>query len=298
MLSIAIPVYNYSISDLLDVLEEQICKESVAIEIIIIDDCSTDETTRKSNEIRAKHYQYLENDTNLGRVATRLALSRKASYPWILFMDADVIPLKTDFLSSFLKELNFNYDLIFGGITYTEKLDDLQYSLRWSYGKRSEAKSLVKRKSLPYASIISQHFCIRKSLAVSVFSDMDIKAYGLDILFTYLLEKNKTNVLHIYNPTVHLGLEKNEEYLKKTINGLQTTYRLECQGLIPKSYRPVQQKSRLLSKLFITSIFEPLFSLFLNNIERNLTSIKPNLTLFGLYKLYHYQRIKRKTSIT
>ena len=208
-------------------------------------------------------------------------------------MDADVIPLKSDFISSFLKEIRPNYDLIFGGITYMEKLDHPEHSLRWSYGKKSEAKSYIKRKNLPYSSIVSQHFCIQKSLAVSIFSEMEIKAYGMDILFTYLLEKHKVNVLHIDNPTVHLGLEKNEEYLEKTIKGLETTYQLERLGLIPINYRPVQQKSVTLSKLYVTSLFLAVFSVFHKSIESNLKSAKPNLILFGLYKLYHFIKIKR-----
>ena len=293
MISIAIPVYNYNISDLLDVLEQQIRKEKVPVEIIVLDDCSTDETLKTTNKTRAKPYTYIENTINQGRVATRLALAKKAHYDWILFMDADVIPLKSDFISSFLKEIRPNYDLIFGGITYMEKLDHPEHSLRWSYGKKSEAKSYINRKNLPYASIVSQHFCIRKSVAVSIFSEMEIKAYGMDILFTYLLEKHRVTVLHIDNPTVHLGLEKNEEYLEKTIKGLETTYQLERLGLIPINYRPVQQKSVTLSKLYVTSLFLAVFSVFHKSIESNLKSAKPNLILFRLYKLYHFIKIKR-----
>ena len=293
MISIAIPVYNYDISHLLDVLEKQISKENFSVEIIIIDDCSTNEIIKASNKIRAKQHLYAENDINYGRVATRLALATKAHYDWILFMDADVIPLKSDFISSFSKEIRLNYDLIFGGIMYTEKLDHPEHSLRWSYGKKSEAKSYIERKNLPYSSIISQHFCIRKSIAVSIFSEMDINAYGMDILFTYLFEKHKVNVLHMDNPTIHLGLEKNEEYLEKTIKGLETTYQLERQGLIPINYRPVQQKSLLLNKLYLSRLFLSAFSVFIKSIEDNLKTVKPNLTLFGLYKLYHYIKIKR-----
>ena len=293
MLSIAIPVYNHDISQLLEHLERELSEGDIISEIIIMDDSSTDISLKSNNKNRAKQYLYLENTTNLGRVATRLALAKEAHYDWILFMDADVIPLKSDFISSILKEIDQEQDLIFGGITYTEELNHPEHSLRWLYGKKSESKSCIERKNLPYASVVSQHFCIRKSVAVSIFSEMKIKAYGMDILFTYLLEKHQVNVVHINNPTVHLGLEKNEEYIEKTMKGLETTYHLERQGLIPINYRPVQQKSVTLSKLYVTSLFLAVFSVFIKSIESNLKSAKPNLILFRLYKLYHFIKIKR-----
>mgnify|MGYP000232582310 CR=1 FL=1 len=66
-------------------------------EILVLDDASTDKQCSSENKkINAlDHCSYLENEKNIGRTATRNILAKKAKYDWLLFLDADVIPLNT-----------------------------------------------------------------------------------------------------------------------------------------------------------------------------------------------------------
>ncbi|RZS91887.1 glycosyltransferase family 2 protein [Aquimarina brevivitae] len=292
MVSILIPVYNYDISQLLEKLEQELVGLDVTTEIIILDDCSTDERLKAQNKSRAKHHIYLENNSNLGRVATRLKLAKQAQFECLLFLDADVLPVYPNFISKFLSVNSHKYDLIFGGIVYAKDPPESEYSLRWNYGKRREAKSLVERIKQPYASIISQHFFIHKETAITIFTIMDLDRYGMDILFTYLLKEHKVAILHIENPTEHLGLEKNRDYLVKTKRGLRTTYELETKGFIPKNYRPIQQKSNLISTLFLAKPLLYFISKYNTVMADRLCSKNPNLLIFDLYKLYHYLQLK------
>ena len=49
------------------------------------------------------HCSFLENEKNIGRTATRNILAKKAKYDWLLFLDADVIPLNENYIASIYK---------------------------------------------------------------------------------------------------------------------------------------------------------------------------------------------------
>lgn len=91
-LSIIIPCYNVQeyINKCLDSLKEQL--NNIKYEIILIDDCSKDNTksiikTRMKN--KDLNIVFLENETNIGAGASRNKAVKKAKYNYISFIDAD-----------------------------------------------------------------------------------------------------------------------------------------------------------------------------------------------------------------
>ena len=88
-----------------------------------------------------------------------------------------------------MESISTDVDVIFGGISYHESLDDMDHSLRWRYGHKRETKSVEQRKKDIYRSIILGCFAIRKSLFIKISESINYNRYGLDILFTFLLKK-------------------------------------------------------------------------------------------------------------
>ncbi|RXG13346.1 glycosyl transferase family 2 [Leeuwenhoekiella aestuarii] len=293
MLSILIPVYNTSVIELVSRILEMIKRLDIDYEIRIADDASTDKNLKAENQKLTKHKNcfYHTFTKNKGRTATRQFLAEQAHYKHLLFFDADVMPLRENFLQIILEYLG-KASVVFGGVTYPEKPSDNTKLLRYYYGKSRESKPATKRNKKPYLSLISQHLLIEKSVFLAC-NPAEEKAYGLDIYFSYLLQKQKVSVLHIDNPTLHLGLETNAQYLVKTHEGLQTMVNLEKAKKLPEDYRPLQRVGSALKKTGIHKQLLKLIKKRESQLIKNLCGTKPNLRLFDLYRLDYYLKLKQ-----
>lgn len=292
MLSVLIPVYNYNVTQLVECIHKEAIALGIEFEIRILEDGSTLYT--ESNEVlkRLEYVCYFQNVTNLGRTATRQSLAEHSTYKRLLFLDADVLPVKTNFLSTFLKQ-DLAYPLIIGGTKYVDECLDSSYSLRWKFGVERETKTAEERRKAPYLSIISSCLFINKELFLQV-NDNYKDAYGMDIYFSYKLKKIQLPVLHIDNPIYHLGLETNSSFLPKSLRAIDTLLSLEEEEKIPKDYSKLQRTYlKLKGKGLVTPI-----SLFLQKVtpvlEKNLNSENPKLLYFDLYRLSYYLQLKNE----
>lgn len=296
MLSILIPVYNYSVYQLVIQLSEQAERTDVPYEILIADDASTSQKQTIENQKCSSlpHCRLHRFDHNKGRTYTRNFLAQQAQYEWVLFLDADVLPKSDTFLEKYIQQFN-QADLIFGGTSYTVQKPNKKEILRWKYGKVREAKSLKERQENPYYSIISQAFLVRKTLFLQANQDLK-NVYGMDSLFTENLKSLHADIKHIENPVIHLGLEDNRKFLEKTKKGLKSLIQFEQEGKVSLEYRPVQQAFLKLEKAKLTKVYLHFFRVFKTSIEKNLLSSHPSLFLFDLYKLYFYAQLKNEES--
>ncbi len=65
------------------------------------------------DELKNTTYKVL--GSNIGRSAIRNLLAKDANYDLLLFLDADVIPVKDDFISKYITAFTESTQLIFGG---------------------------------------------------------------------------------------------------------------------------------------------------------------------------------------
>jgi glycosyltransferase involved in cell wall biosynthesis len=293
MLSILIPTYNYNITGLAESLSKQLKNIHFPFEILVLDDCSSNSeiiAANKSIENFANCF-YFQKTQNKGRTATRQALAERAQFDYLLFMDADVLPKNDDFIKKFEVE-NQTADVVFGGITYENSKPENDKLLRWKYGKAREGKPVSEREKMPYLSIISQCFLIKKSVFLKA-NDFHDNVYGVDVLFAQNLEKMQVNVLHIGNPIIHLGLESSESFIEKTKKGLESLYHFEKEKKIPVDYRPIQKAYQNLKKNGALNLFMRIIKNFEKAILKNLKSRSPSLLLFDLYRLYYFSKLKK-----
>ena len=293
MLSILIPTYNYSVVNLVSMIEKQAIPAGFPFEIIVLDDASNQKNILLENESISQiaHCTYLKNTNNLGRTASRNLLANKARYNWLLFLDADILPKYDDFISRFQLEKQKDTSVIFGGVVYVEKRPNTSEMLRWKYGNLREAKSVENRKKQPYF-IISQNLLIKKPLFLKL-NTSTTNCYGLDILFSANLKKNNISVTHIDNPVYHLGLESSAAFIKKSVEAVKTTFKLEEDGLIEEDLRPLQKSYLHLKNWKLSGLFTKLFKVFKPTIEKNLHSKNPSIFLFDLFRLYHFTKLKK-----
>ena len=133
-------------------------------------------------------------EDNIGRSAVRNLLSEKAKYKWLLFLDSDVYPKKSNFINEYLDIIKRSeYAIISGGISY--KIDNSKKLLRWKLGKNNEEKSVFIRSRNSYKYFFTANFLIKKSIMELINFNEDLIKYGYeDLLFSKSI-KNKSIIL-------------------------------------------------------------------------------------------------------
>ncbi|HSD09006.1 glycosyltransferase family 2 protein, partial [Flavobacterium sp.] len=285
MLSILIPTYNYNILPLVNEIQKQCLEGGIEFEILCIDDAS-DYFSNENQEINnLKNCYYFVNDKNSGRTYTRNKLAEKASFDWLLFLDADVIPTHSNFIKNYVSAINKKHQVIVGGYCYQETKPKSENIFRYQYGKEREEKSALKRNSAPYQYIFSGNFLIQKKIFIDVNFTGEGNYYGMDVFFSCQLFVKKIEVLHIENPIYHLGLETNQIFFEKSLKAVESRKRFlaNCPGIekispLIKKYKTIKQYRLLPIAILFFKISEPF-------LKKLILNKNPNLFCFDIYRL-------------
>lgn len=287
MLSILIPSYNYNIVELVKTLHQQATDSFVDFEIRVIEDGST-KFLEENNSIASLsncYYEVLKH--NIGRSAIRNLLADKAKYDYLLFLDCDAAITNDYFIN---KYLSFCHEtaVVLGGRIYEEKILP-EYSLTSFYGREREEnnKTNISRREKRKV-FTSPNFLIPKSVFNQVRFDENIKGYGHeDTIFGLMLKQKNIKFNYIDNPVVHVGLDTNEVFIKKTEHALKNLYNLYKNNNFPQ----LKEESKILSfyltlnKYKLDKTVLIMFNLLKSKIYKQIISPKPSLFLFDLYKL-------------
>lgn len=281
LLSVLIPTYNYVCTDLVKDLSKQLPQDS---EIIVADDGSFDSKCLQKNEEinQIMSCTYWKAEHNLGRAIIRNRLAEMAQGEWLIFMDCDARIINPLYLYEYLK--NTDVDVVCGGTATPPQCPSSDVSLRYLYERNYwEHNNADKRNKSPYSSFTTFNFMIRKEVFSQIKFDENIHSYGHeDTLFGKALMDKKCSIRHIQNPLMHIGLENNHLYLKKTEEAMDSLIKLK---------ESLSDTSRLLiayhklKKLHLITLIK-VWHRYTNRLEKNnLCSSKPNLLYFKLYKL-------------
>lgn len=284
--SICIPIFKQKAMNLANELNSQAKKNPGVIEILIVDDGSGKQWENENQEIKklAKvRFEVLEK--NIGRSAIRNLMAEKAKGDYLIFLDGDSKIENPKFLENYCE--NPKSLVMVGGRSYSEK-SIKNCELHWNYGRLKESKSAAIRNVNPHSNFHSNNFLIEKKLFQSIGFEEKISQYGHeDTLFGFRLEENKIQIDHIDNPVLHETLETNVEFIHKTELGLQNL--LLINNLVPK----FKEKSSILklylkmNRLAMKGLLKKLYKSQRSSLLRNLTSSKPSLKKFNLYKLLY-----------
>ncbi|WNH13019.1 glycosyltransferase family 2 protein [Thalassobellus suaedae] len=299
MLSILIPTYNYNVYPLAFQLEQQALDANIVFEIICFDDGSTNAKTIKENEKinTLENSSFIALDVNIGRSKIRNSLASKANFEWLLFLDADTMPVSNLFISNYLSALHKQSKIIYGGILYKQKTPPNNQVLRWIYGKNREALSKTLRNKNPYLRFLTLSFLIHKNVFKKVAFNEDIpNLRHEDTLFALDLKREMINIAHIDNPVYHLGLETNKQFLQKSLQSVKAISIFVNQGLMPYNATLITKIHHYTNKIHLNHVLK---HLYLNKkireyFESQLLSREPSLFLFDLYRLSYFCSLKKQ----
>lgn len=292
MVSVLIPVYNYNIQNLVENLLNQFESLNCKWELFLSDDMS--ETDCKKDNVKfisgldKSNVILYQQEKNIGNAANRNYLIEKANYEWLLFLDADVLPVKGDFLSLFISAFKItNRDLISGNIVYDSE-NPKPHLLRWKYGKLKEEILIEERKRKPILNLRGANFAIRKSVALKFKMPILKEKYGF-VDTRFFLQFSDDQVEVIENSVYHLGIEENKVYVAKIKQAISNAYylmnnniELSNQLTLISSYKKVRLFKRFLAFFFGISK---------SSIERNLLSENPSIFVFQLFKILYLSHL-------
>ena len=114
LVSIIMPSYNTG-RFIKDTIESVLAQSYTNWELIIVDDCSTDDTDQIIERyLTDNRIIYIKNKTNSGAALSRNRALREAKGKWIAFLDSDDLwePLKLEKQIAFMQENGyaFSYD--------------------------------------------------------------------------------------------------------------------------------------------------------------------------------------------
>jgi glycosyltransferase involved in cell wall biosynthesis len=290
MISILIPVYNCNIVSLVYELHNQASVASVPVEIIVLDDCSSELLRDQNKDVnKLEGVKFKELEKNVGRASIRNKLAGMAAYPTLLFMDCDSEVPDPDYIKNYLpycgKEI-----VVCGGRSYRPvPPEEPEMMLRWLYGTKREQLQANVRSKDPYHSFMTNNFLISRSILSRIQFDESLVQYGHeDTLFGFELKKRGIPVIHIQNPLIHTGLEITREFLRKTTEGIENLVILVVQGKLDKEgfedIRILRAYNKI-NRLGLVNLYLKIYCQFERTIMKNLMSINPNLFDFDLYKL-------------
>lgn len=282
--SIIIPVFNFNVVELIKTIFNQATQLNIKFEIRCYDDCSDIKFKNKNRSIsHLNNVVYTELENNLGRSKIRNLLAKDALYENLIFIDGDSKVNSPTYLSDYLARA-ITHDLIVGGTSYSSKLNDPSFSLRWKYGKNREEMTASERNSQPYLNFTINNAFITKEIYSRFPLDETITTYGHeDTKLGFLLKENNIPVFHINNTVEHIGLEANETFIQKTEDSVRNLYNLSLThiGLDSK----LCTYSKFLTKYSLQRTFKWMYKKMNNKIHKNLHSTNPTLFYFDLYKL-------------
>lgn len=296
MISVCIPVYNHYVVPLAETLLAQARECGVEMEMVCIDDCSTDEW-RERNRRLGELGKYVLLDENVGRARIRNMFTDHAKGDYLLFLDNDSV-VGNGFVVRYAKVLEQRPQVVVGGRVYDPASDTPGQHLRYLYGTRVESLAAAQRAAHPYRSFMTNNFIVARGVMSQVRFDERLCLYGHeDTLFGYRLQQQGIPILHIDNPVVNGEVEDNALFLEKTREAVRNLVLLD--GLLAGD-EGFADAVRLLGTVHklrrwglcgaVRAAYHPLRSL----LERQLTDGK-NITIsaFNFYKLGYYLEVEK-----
>lgn len=230
VLSILIPVYNYNAAPLLHRLHEQCLHiaENPEIEIIVVDDGSTEKFANLSEAEKLTLVSYRELDENRGRSFVRNYLLNLSRGRYVLFLDADMMPDHDNFVQIYFDLALSGVDIICGGISYQQyEHPDPAASFYLYKSHKTEALPAVSRNKSPWRYFFTSNLLVRRDIIENIKFDERFQGYGYEDIDWGIRIAKLYGIQHIDNTCTHFGVMHKDQVFRKMRESIEN-YALLC----------------------------------------------------------------------
>lgn len=291
MISVLIPVHNYLIQSLVENLYQQLKELEIDWEILISDDASEENIKNQNfkfiSNLSNGRIQFHSQKSNIGNAANRNFLGNTAKQDWLLFLDADTLPVHNNFIELYMRRISSSEcPIISGNVVY--RSDENSHLLRWKYGKEKEELTLIERSKNPKLTSRGANFVIKKEVFSRNQFHLLKEKYGF-VDTRFFLQFHKKQFDLIENPVYHLGLESNDIYLEKIKNAVANAlFLLNNNDIVSREIALVGFYKKV---RFLKRILSFLFTIFEGFLKRNLISSNPSILTLQIFKLLYISKI-------
>lgn len=298
-LSILIASHNHDCSRLIADLSAQCTRLKTSggalCEIIVGDDASDNTQTLQANRetCAACGVKFVEMAKNVGKANLDNLLADESAGEWLMFIDDDAEVCTDDFVAQCVKDRTLA-DVVCGLLITPGDGAPEGCELRYRYEHAATANRTVEaRNRHPYDNFTTFNPIMSREAFDATGFDPRCTDYGFeDVLFGHEIEKQGLTIAHTNTPLVHTGIDSNASFLDKTERATATLLRLGHPLTDHVGASRVAQRLHLMGLEGLTRLaLTPL----LPAIRRNLLGRRPNLTLFKIYKLGYYLKLKHES---
>jgi len=291
-LSVLIPYYHDDPADLLASLAAQLCGQKNRVEILIYDDGTGDKKVNANLENIAKASAvpislYFAPD-NHGRSYARNTLQSNARAPWVLFLDADMLPTTDGFIAGYLAEIAKNEaDILFGGFTVPRRKLSNDTELHRAFSQTSDCLSARERTLKGPQYVCSSNLCVKRHVLDVQPFDAGFSGWGWeDSEWAARVAKHYT-LKHVDLPALHLGLESTETLLKRFKDSGANYVRFTSKHPELAQSLTLYKMSRKLKRLPGQAIMRPFLAF---TVRRNFMPTKLRLLALKLWRASWYAK--------
>lgn len=214
-ISVVIPVFNWDINQLLDELQNEVIDNDLTsrVQIVVFDDGSDfafrDKMSVWWRSRRAAEFSatLISSGKNVGRSEARNRLIETCSASSILFLDADVLPDRKDFLRRYLDAIANGAEIVVGGLSY-ERITKVEaaelFYLKYSSSTSCELATVRQRDA--WRHLYTANVLVSRRLVQLCPLSTAFRGYGYEDVEWALRLSERAQVLHIDNTVTHCGL--------------------------------------------------------------------------------------------
>lgn len=281
MLSVLIPVHNACVDELTARVVAMCRRAGVPFEVLLGDDASEARYAVAMDDLCSRYAEcrVLRLKDNCGAAYMRNRLAAASRYPYLLFLDADVLPVDDTLVDAYLAARS-RADVVCGGFRYEGRHD----GLRHKYGRQVESRPADVRRRRPYQRFCSMNFLITREAMGRVAFDESYRVGYEDCDFGRRLAEEGLSVLHITNEVVHCVTEPTDAYLAKIRRAIDCLRPHEAQL---GDYVRLVRWHKAVRRMGLERFMAWLYGVLGKRIEKRLMQKNPSLRLFAFYKLLY-----------
>lgn len=287
-LSVLVPFFGDDAADLLSALDKQMM--GLSIEVLFYDDGTGDDAlTDRMSEATASANGAISLITNLenkGRSAARNALFEAARSDWVLFLDADMLPAREDFLQNYLSLINVRAaDILFGGFEVEARAEDADRDVHRALSAVSDCLTLDERQASGPQYVASSNLCVRRDVLEEEPFDSGFSGWGWEDSEWAARVSKRYTLIHVDNPAIHLGLETTDTLLRRFATSGNNYRRFT--GAHPElaTTLPLYNISKKLGRLPGQSLMRPVLKA---SVKTPFLPMSARLTALKLWRASHY----------
>ena len=254
-LSVLIPFKGDDPCDLLRALDE----EDAAAEIVVLDDgTASPALTAQVTDTVAKMRlpaRLVTLDVNEGRAKGRNRLAKHARSEALLFLDADMLPDRGDFLSRWIAVADT--PIAFGGFSFDRTPVRRETALNRAMALRSDCLPAAQRSLSPEKYVYTSNLLVRREVFEAVRFDEGFSGWGWEDVEWAMRAVRRYPILHLDNTASHLGLDHAKVMAAKFEQSAANFARVVADHLEVVSAYPSYRVARMLRRVPLRGLWRP-----------------------------------------